>query len=227
LLGTPAPSAYPQAADTDAAIRQVVVWNPERGARARLGTAFHLGGGIFYTAAHVARAKVPEGFTQLYLAAPTSGETPESWLGPLTVSCVHPHWRGARDDSTRAYPYDVAQLRLQTAPELPSLSLDIRNPQEGRAAIVKGFPAASRGWPPPMYTARGRIDEVDGGIQAFSVAIQSGFALGGSSGSPVLGDDGRVLGMVFGALNIANRSATELVIASFAKTITDGCPARP
>jgi hypothetical protein len=137
---------------------------------------------------------------------------------------VHRLWQGARDNSDRAWPNDIATLRLANAPDLPVLTFDPRHPQPGRRATVQGFPAASRTWPPTMYTARGRIDEVAPEIQAFSVAIESGFAMSGSSGSPVLGEDGRVQGVVFGGLNPQGRAATELVVAVLAQDALFGCP---
>jgi hypothetical protein len=56
------PRALAQASDE--AVREAVVLNPDKPSFYRIGTAFHVGSGAFYTNAHVVRAKVPDGYTQ-------------------------------------------------------------------------------------------------------------------------------------------------------------------
>ena len=96
--------------------------------------------------------------------------------------------------------------------------------RQGERVTIKGFPAASRAWPPIRYTSTGRVTEVRHDTRTFHVAIESGFALGGSSGSPVLAPDGRVLGIVYAGVGVAGRTAGESVAAVFAATAREGCP---
>ncbi len=228
LAGASLPrSAFSQGAEQDQSIMQVVVANHSKGRFFRRGTAFHVGDGIFYTNAHVVKKDVPEGYTDWYLAPTTATTYVDSWVGPISVTCVHPLWRDTGDPA-RSHPYDVARLRAPLASPLLALPFHDRPPQVGQAVTIKGFPAASRAWPPILYTATGRISEVWRENHWFRIKITSGLALRGSSGSPVLlglpSEEGRVVGIMFAGLGGEDRIASELVSAVFASTALEGCP---
>lgn len=218
-----APGVLAQASDE--AVRQAVVLNPDTLSFYRIGTAFHVGGGVFYTNAHVARTKVPEGFTQWYLVGASSTKSRDTWLGPATIACVHPRWRGARE-SDNAEPFDVATMKVSSKSDLPpALTLTNRTPLVGAKVTTKGFASASLGWPPKLYTATGRVSEVSQSEQAFAIDIESGFALEGSSGSPVLDDEGHVVGIVYARTGERDRSAAAQVVA-VTVTAMNECPIR-
>ncbi len=197
LLGVaPASSQSAIPSDLSGAVRAVVVVNRGTGQFLRLGTAFHVGGGNFYTNAHIVRAPLPEGFTDFYLASTTATASMATWTGPATCICVHRQWRSTSQDTQQAYPYDVATLQVERSDRIPALRLAIVRPQMGQRARVVGFPAASWGWPPIMYVASGWITAVDVTRQQLQVDINAGFAMEGSSGSPVLNDRDEVIGLV-------------------------------
>ena len=217
------PSALAQASDE--AVREAVVLNPDKPSFYRIGTAFHVGGGAFYTNAHVVRAKVPDGYTQWYLASASSTRSRDTWLGPATIACIHPRWRDSGEPN-RSEPFDVATFKVNPKSALPpALTLTTRTPLTGDQVTIKGFASASLGWPPKLYTATGRVSDVWQSEQAFSIDIESGFALEGSSGSPVLDREGHVVGIVYARSGQRDRSAaTEL----FAVTVAgmNECPTR-
>lgn len=226
LVAGAAPGVRSQPADLDLAIMHVVVINRGAGRFFRRGTAFHVGGGVFYTNAHVVRGKIPEGYTEWRLTTPTSSLVPDTWLGPATISCIHPLWKDPGDTSV-AGPYDVAQLKVEGASALPpALALASALPVPGTRVRMKGFPSASRGWPPILYTSAGRVDEISMADQTFYIKIESGFALGGSSGSPALADDNRVMGIVFGGSGAEQRTAGSEGAAVTVPGILSGCPMR-
>jgi V8-like Glu-specific endopeptidase len=217
------PEAFGQDADQDQAIMNVIVWNPVEARFYRRGTAFHVGNSIFYTNAHVVKKSVPEGYTEWYLASTTATRYRSSWVGPISTTSVHPRWRDPGDQGS-SHPYDVAQLKAPAA--LPHFGLPFhdRPPQVGQTVTIKGFPAASRAWPPILYAAMGRISEVRWQDHTFRIDITSGFTLGGSSGSPVLAEDGRVVGIMYAGFGIENRTASTRQAAVFASAALEGCP---
>jgi V8-like Glu-specific endopeptidase len=216
------PSALAQASDE--AVREAVVLNPNKPGFYRIGTAFHVGGGTFYTNAHVVHVKVPDGYTQWYLASTSSTRSRDTWLGPATIACVHPRWHDSGDD--RSEPFDVATMKVNPKSDLPpALTLTTRIPVTGDQVTIKGFASASLGWPPKLYTATGRVSELSQSEQAFAIDIESGFALEGSSGSPVLADEGRVVGIVFARSGERDRSAAAQVVAVTVAAMSE-CPIR-
>lgn len=218
-----APVALAQASDE--AVRQAVVLNPDTLSFYRIGTAFHVGGGVFYTNAHVVRTKVPEGYTQWYLVGASSTKSRDTWLGPATTACVHPRWRGSRESDDVA-PFDVATMKVDSKSDLPpALTLTNRTPLVGAMVTIKGFASASLGWPPKLYTATGRVSELSQSEQAFAIDIESGFALEGSSGSPVLDGEGHVVGIVFARSGERDRSAAAQVVAVTVAGMNE-CPIR-
>ncbi len=112
--------------------------------------------------------------TTWYLASKSSTRSSDSWLGPVTDSCVHPRWRPPADPTfpNRATPFDVAII---------------------------------------------------GQDQIFRIQIDSGFALPGSSGSPVFAEDGRVVGIIFSGAS-EGRAAAELASAILVSAALEGCP---
>jgi V8-like Glu-specific endopeptidase len=107
----------------------------------------------------------------------------------------------------------------------PALTLTTRIPVTGDHVTIKGFASASLGWPPKLYTATGRISNLWQSEYAFSIDIESGFALEGSSGSPVLDREGHVVGIINARSGERDGSAaTEL----FAVTVAgmSECPTR-
>ena len=184
-------------APPNGAVSQVLVLNRDTSSFFRRGTAFHLGNGLFYTNAHVVKSpSIPEGFKEWFLAGTAATRTSDSWL-PVTVDCIHPAWRPGAD-ATLAVPYDVARLKVSGTPVLPpALSVSARTASPGMRVRVVGFPAASRGWPPVMYSATGRVAELSVD-QNMLVEMESGFVLEGSSGSPLLVEDNAVVGILYG-----------------------------
>lgn len=210
---------------SDEAVRQAVVLNPDTLSFYRIGTTFHVGGGVFYTNAHVVRTKVPEGYTQWYLVGASSTKSRDTWLGPATIACVHPRWHGTRD-SDNAEPFDVATMKVDSTRNLPpALTLTNRTPLVDTKVTIKGFASASLGWPPKLYTATGRVSELSQTEQAFAIDIESGFALEGSSGSPVLDDEGHVIGIVYARTGERDRSAAAQVFAVTVAAMNE-CPIR-
>lgn len=213
--------AQPQYSDPEQAIRRVIATAGDTRRILKGGTGFHVGGGIVYTNAHVVTGEeIPDG-ARWYLASKTSTSDSGTWLGPFRVTCVHPRWRyevsGSGSD-------DVAQLKMENAPQFPqfpSLIFHDSPPVTGQRVTVKGFPKDSQDgrwrWPPILHTATGRITQVNPQHQTFMIEIESGLAGKGSSGSPVLTDDGRVLGIIVGGHEKSQ-------LALFGSTAVDVCP---
>lgn len=221
-----APSAAPRAAVGPVladAVRAVVAVNPQTQQFIRLGTAFHVGDGLFYTAAHIVKVPLPQGYTALYLAAASPAQPAPGWIGPAVCVCVHPQWAAPAHDLERAYPFDVAVLEVQGGDGIAGLTLSAARPRSGQRARLAGFPVASRAWPPILYTARGRVADVDRIYQHFRVEIDAGFALEGSSGSPVLDEDDRVIGVVYGREGDRGSGAASGMLAAGTGAIRTAC----
>jgi len=206
------------------AVVAVLVHDPGAGKFVKRATAFHVGDGAFYTNAHVVSKPLPPNFSKMYLAGIASTRAPESWMGPVQVTCVNPRWQ-SDGSGDRAHPFDVARLLIPQLSHLPpALVLSSEVPDVGMHVTVAGFAAASHGWPPKLYQATGHIEAVDRTTQTFLIKVESGFALEGSSGSPVLTDVGEVIGILFARQGIPNRSAASRVAAITTQAMRSSCP---
>lgn len=219
------PGAFSQSVRTpwEESVMAVLAVDPGAGKFLKRATAFHVGDGVFYTNAHVVRGALPANFSELYLADTTATRTRDTWMGPIHVSCVHARWTGA-GDGEHAFPYDVARFEVPRGSHLPpALTVSKHMPELGMHVTAIGFAAASHGWPPKLYTARGRVSDIDYGAQTFMIEVESGFALEGSSGSPVLTDEHEVIGILYARQGLRNRSAADRVAAVTTQAMQSAC----
>jgi V8-like Glu-specific endopeptidase len=148
------------------------------------GTAFHVGDGVFYTNAHVARAEM--GYGPLMLGR----GTPRQELGRGTVLCIN----NRASLTSAATPYDVAKVRVDTARarRLPALKFYRWGPVAGLRIRIIGYPGNQ--WTPVIAegTISQRLQH-----QVFTFEVNDGIVTRGSSGSPVLTTSGEVVGMVY------------------------------
>ncbi len=214
LLLVPGLHAQTGPTATNPAVFMVIWLNAKDESFYRMGTAFHVGDGIFYTNAHVVRPlrPLPPEFDQAHLWS-AAGDL----VGPAEVSCVDSRWRKEEGSATF---FDVAQLRLPGSANLPALRFSDRAPVSGMNVRIVGFPAASRANPPKQYTASGRIEDTND--KDFRIRIHDGFALKGSSGSPVLNDADKVVGIIY-AGNKVDRAVNDVQWAVMLGAVTSAC----
>ena len=222
LYALPAASQPSVSPDLTEGIRELVVINRTNRQFMRIGTAFHTGDGVFYTNAHVAKAKLPDGYTEFYLAGLATLSI-SSWTGPATVACVHKAWRPQQAEDGRAFPYDVATLKVEKSEGISALRFSATRPQLGQLVRMAGFAAASRAWPPVLYVSSGRITSIDYVQQSTTIDVDAGFALEGSSGSPVLDAQDGVVGIVFGRQGERGSGTAARVFAVYTDAIKTVC----
>ncbi len=201
-----------------AAVRLVVLRNPASGEAQPIGTAFHIGGGWFRSAAHVVTATLPrrfegKGLEQWALIEADEFGNPSQVAGPFETVCVDPRWKGR--DENGVFPHDSALLR-QTAGSVPRAALQRaeRPPAAGDAVSVWGFPEGR-----VLFESRATVL----GMADSWVVIQNHSGsptVGGHSGSPVLDRREGVVGILSGG-------GPGIVARQRAVTIWDaeaGCP---
>jgi S1-C subfamily serine protease len=169
--------------------------------RCAKGTAFHVGDGVFYTNAHVARTE--QGYGPLMLGR----GTPRQELGRATIVCIN--HRASRGDF--ATPYDIAKVRVDSprARRLPVLKFYRWGPAPGLRIRVIGYP--EHAWNPVIAegTIAEQLEE-----QVFAFEVRDGLVTRGSSGSPVLTASGEVVGMVYG-------QSSQLLFATALNRVSD------
>jgi hypothetical protein len=203
------------------AIRTAVVLvarrNPQTDERVPIGTAFHVGDGVFRTAAHVATAALPRryegrGFDELGLYQADEFGNPARWLGRVEMSCVDPRWQGRGESFV--YPHDSAALTLVGPAPPESLRASGRRPSTGQVISVWGFPEGS-----VLFEARSTIGSVSDLWIRFQDALGKPI-VGGHSGSPAIDETGAVIGILVGGQRgvMAQNSAVPI------RDAEQGCP---
>jgi hypothetical protein len=201
---------YAAAQPADDVVRSAIVAvaavTPE-GRVCAAATAFHVGGGRFFTNAHVVgllRRGTREGCRLWFVMQARETRLPDYPIALVRVACVDPRYKETPDATVA--PFDVAVLEVQ---ELgvgerlpPALVFDPRMPRPGEAVRVVGFPASTE---PVRFDIRGLVGDVSRTV--FLVDNRTPGAIPGVSGSPVLDGTGRVIGIVFGVNVGARRTA--------------------
>jgi hypothetical protein len=216
--GHPAPlEAAPPSSIRDAVA--LVAWhNPETDEYVPIGTAFHIGGGSFRTAAHVATAALPRryegrGFDQLGLFQANEFGTPSRYLGRVETTCVDPRWQGRGDGYV--LPHDSAVLTLVDGPAPAQALLASRHqPVEGQVVSVWGFPQGT-----VLFEGRSTVSGVSAQWIRFRDSLGTP-VIGGHSGSPTLDATGGVIAILVGGTRgvLAQNAAVPI------RDAEQGCP---
>ncbi len=167
----------------------------------RCGTAFHVGAGIFYTNAHVAKQAV----SGMYL-----WDSVDNGFSPAEVVCVDSRWAGG---SGKDAAFDVAALRAPKADYLPALHF-ADHPVKPRSSqkyprervLIVGYPDRG-GWEPfSDKTQTAWYYKFFGWIGVVSEQVMTierrplppwGLQTPGPSGAAVFNESGEVIGIAF------------------------------
>jgi hypothetical protein len=214
----PAPlEAAPPSSIRDA-VALVARRNPQTGDHVPIGTAYHVGGGSFRTAAHVATATLPRryegrGFDELGLFQADEFGNPSRYLGRVDVACVDARWQGRGEDYV--FPHDSAVVTLVDAPApAASLPSSRHRPIVGQVISVWGFPQGS-----VLFEGRSTI----GAVSELWIRFQDTLGapvIGGHSGSPAIDAAGGVVAILVGG----TRGVLALNSAVPIRDAEQGCP---
>lgn len=204
------------------AIRQAVVLvaqrNPSNGEYVAIGTAFHVGGGAFRTAGHVATATLPRryegrGFDEFGVFQPDEYGNPSRWLGRVQLSCADPRWRGRNEAAV--FPHDSAVLTLIDTEYLPeALRASAHPPIPGQKISVWGFPQGA-----VLFEGRSTVGFVSDTWISFRDALGSPI-VSGHSGAPAIDATGGVVGiLVAGQRGVLAQNAAVPI-----RDAEQGCP---
>jgi len=196
----------------------VVKRNPESGSYVSIGTAFHVGGGWLRTAAHVVETPLPKryegkGFDEWAVYLADEFGNPHSLLGRFEVSCVDRRWKG-KDEET-PLPHDSALLKLLASP-VPAARLTTSKtlPAVRDRVSLWGFPEGL-----VLFESRATITSVSSEWIGLRQAVGTP-AIGGHSGSPVVGGAGTVIGIFVGGIfGVGERGVAVPIVDAEA-----GCP---
>ncbi len=181
-----------------------------------IGSAFHVGNGLFYTAAHVVRASLPEKYRE-YTEWGIAGREPGAvrfFFKPVEVICVDPRWSPKR---YYVAPFDAALVRVIEPNWNPPLSLPIgstRSLRPGDKVIIWSYPDGK-----VLMEAKGSVLEVN--HNHIWIRHERGVVLPGSSGGALLNEAGEVVGILQG---VGEYEGESRILAGTIESAMKGCP---
>jgi hypothetical protein len=199
LCAFAAPTWRPQpvASAPPALIRNAVVLvarrNPANDRYVSVGTAFHIGGGWFRTAAHVIRAPMPKrfegrGFDEWALYQSDEYGNPGAYLNAFEIACVDRRY--VHDPDGAVLPHDSALVRTRDSSMESTLQVSSARPRVGDAVSVWGFPHGD-----VLFESRAKVTSVSDRWIEMREDVGSP-VIGGHSGSPVVNASGEVVGVM-------------------------------
>ncbi len=199
LLGLPIAFAAAPPQQVLQSVVLVSLGSPRERKYIERGTAFHVGGGWFRTAAHVVKTPLPDeyqgkGYDEWELSlANEFGNPTFAPIGRAEVVCVDKRW--TRSPFHDVLPHDSALFRLVTgaAPD-EALSASERRPSTGEGVSTWGFPLGLI-----LYEAKGQVTAVSDEWIMLEGLVNAP-SLGGYSGSPVIDGGGKVVGILVAAV---------------------------
>lgn len=216
LRPAPAPAAPP------AVIRNAVVLiakrNPGNDLYISVGTAFHVGGGWFRTAAHVVRAQMPKryegkGYDEWALYQSDEFGNPGRYFSAFEIACVDRRY--VHDPDGVVVPFDSALLRMNGSSSLEeNLHVSRSRTRVGEAVSVWGFPHGNI-----LFESRAKVTRVSDRWIEIRENVGSP-VIGGHSGSPVVNASGEVIGVMIATVPGVGQSGLALPISD----AESGCP---
>ncbi len=177
----------------------------------RAGTAFHVGGGRFFTNGLIVELTGPNsawGPDGLWIGADLWGNVPtkvsgfryrrgEDTFGPATQVCKDSRWKGFEKSNAGEFasPFDFGSFTIPSI-DLPSYKLADKDPNVGDQVRGEGYASASIAWPAKLYEWSGTVNKVGDG--RMWITITEGFNIPGSSGSPIRNRADDVVGILYG-----------------------------
>jgi len=214
----PAPASAAPAAVIRNAVVLIAKRNPGNDQHISVGTAFHVGGGWFRTAAHVVRAQMPKryegkGFDEWALYQSDEFGNPERYLSAFVIACVDRRY--VHDPDGAVLPYDSALVKINGGSSLEeTLQVSRSRARVGDAVSVWGFPEGSI-----LFESRARVTRVSERWIEIREAVGSP-VIGGHSGSPVVNESGEVVGVMVATVRGVSQHGLALPISD----AESGCP---